>query len=729
MRVPLTTATAAAAAVLLLASCGSGDGGDSGAAASGELSGEGTGDSCTIEAEVPVGAVLSLTGAAASYGESQQRGLELAAAQLADKGGVTYDLRIEDDQTDPRQGITLFDQFVSDGVSLIIGPTLSNAAIQADPIAQEAGVPVLGISNTAAGVTEIGDYVFRNSLTEQAVIPQTIATATEEFGLQDVVVMYSNDDAFTESGYEAFAAALEDQGVTVSETITFSKADTDFRALLTQAQQSDPDALVVSALIEAAIPLVTQARELGIDVPIIGGNGFNNPRLMADAGQAAEGVVVGAAWNSASDNPENAAFLADFEAEYGAQPDQFAAQAYAGLMLVDQAVRADCAADRESIKQALGELENVPTVLGEFSIDENRDAVHPAVVQVVQNGAFAVLVCAGGPLGPGVPAGGDPRYLPAGPGAPGPRAGPRRAGVCRHDQTGTAVQQLLNGIFIGSIYALFAIGFTLVFGILDRLNLAHPAVFAASAFVGIELVERGGLSLWAALPVVFVFGAVLGLVIERLAFRPLKGRADAHFAGLISSIALAGMLIALLQWRYGPDTRRFPAGSFPETRFEVAGAQVTLAQVVILAVSLTLMVGLTYMVTRTRLGRGMRAVAENPTAARVLGVDVDRITAVTFAISSALGAVAGVLFAINVNTAQLGMGSAIELKGLAVIIVGGMGSLPGALIGGLVLGLAEVFAVQYIGSSWRDVIAFGLLFLILLVRPQGLLGARKVREV
>ena len=391
MRVSFSTAAAATAAVLVLASCGSGDGGGGGTAASGELAGEGTGDSCTIGGEVPIGAVLSLTGAAASYGESQQRGLELAAAQLAEKGGVTYDLRIEDDQTDPRQGITLFDQFVNDGVSLIIGPTLSNAAVQADPIAQEAGVPVLGISNTAAGVTEIGDYIFRNSLTEQAVIPQTIATATEEFGLQDVVVMYSNDDAFTESGYQAFAAALEEQGVTVSETITFSKADTDFRALLTQAQQSDPDAIVVSALIEAAIPLVTQARELGIDVPIIGGNGFNNPRLMADAGQAAEGVVVGAAWNSASDNPENTAFLADFEAEYGAQPDQFAAQAYAGLKLIDEAVRSECAADRESLKKALGELENVPTVLGEFSIDENRDAVHPAVVQVVQDGKFAVL--------------------------------------------------------------------------------------------------------------------------------------------------------------------------------------------------------------------------------------------------------------------------------------------------------------------------------------------------
>jgi branched-chain amino acid transport system permease protein len=291
------------------------------------------------------------------------------------------------------------------------------------------------------------------------------------------------------------------------------------------------------------------------------------------------------------------------------------------------------------------------------------------------------------------------------------------------------MQQLLNGLFIGSIYALFAIGFTLVFGILDRLNLAHPAVFAVSAFVGIELVEQGGLSIWVALPIVLVVGAVLGLIIERLAFRPLKNRPDAHFAGLISSIALAGMFIALLQWRYGPDTRRFPAGSFPETPIQFLGVSVTVLQVAILLISIVLMVALSWLVARSRLGRAMRAIAENPTAARVLGVNVDRVTAVTFAISSALGAVAGALFAMNVNSAQLSMGSAIELKGLAVIIVGGMGSLPGALVGGLALGLAEVFAVQYIGSSWRDLIAFGLLFIILLVRPQGLFGSRKVREV
>ena len=291
------------------------------------------------------------------------------------------------------------------------------------------------------------------------------------------------------------------------------------------------------------------------------------------------------------------------------------------------------------------------------------------------------------------------------------------------------MQQLLNGVFIGSIYALFAIGFTLVFGILDRLNLAHPSVFAVSAFVGIELVADGR--------PVHLAGAAdraprrSGARAHHRAARlpaaeeptrcPLRGadlvdraRRDVH-----RPVAVA------LRPRHPP----LPGRVVPGDTSPVRRRSVTVLQVAILFISVVLMVGLSWLVARSRLGRAMRAIAENPRAARVLGVNVDRVTALTFAISSALGAVAGALFAMNVNSAQLGMGSAIELKGLAVIIVGGMGSLPGALVGGLVLGLAEVFAVQYIGSSWRDLIAFGLLFVILLVRPQGLFGSRKVREV
>lgn len=391
MKMKLRAAAVVSASALLLAGCSNaGDGGDSGGAAGG-LVGTGSGDSCVIESPVKIGAALSLTGAAGSYGASQQQGLELALAELNEQDGVTYELSIEDDASEPRQGISVMETFVGNGTSIVLGPTLSNTAVAAMPIANDASMPVMGISTTAGGITEIGEYVFRDSLTEAQVIPQTIDAVIDEFDLKKVIVMYSNDDAFTESGYEVMAETLDGSDVEVLDTITFSKADTDFRSILTAAKDQNPDAIVVSALIEAAIPLVTQARELGIDQPIIGGNGFNNPKLMADAGAAAEGVVVGAAWNSASDNPENQAFLAAYEEKFGAQPDQFAAQAYSALYLIDEAVRSDCSAERSDLRDAIAQLKDVPTPLGAVSINKDRDAEHPAVVQHVEDGKFAVL--------------------------------------------------------------------------------------------------------------------------------------------------------------------------------------------------------------------------------------------------------------------------------------------------------------------------------------------------
>ncbi len=353
--------------------------------------GSGTGADCVIKSAVPISAAFSLTGAAAQYGASQKNALELAVEDLNKVGGVTYELTVEDDATDPKQAIQVFDTLIASGAAVIIGPTLSNTAKQTNPIAQDAKVPVLGVSNTAAGITEIGDYIFRDSLTEDAVIPQTIKAAVDSLDVKKVVVMYSNDDAFTESGYQAFAAALKDEGVDIADTLTFSKADTDFRALLNKAKKSDADAIVVSGLIDAAVPLVTQAREIGIDTPIIGGNGFNSPALIKGAGKAAEGVIVGAAWNSASDNEQNVKFIEDYTAKFDAAPDQFSAQAYAGLQIIDHAVRAECSAEREAIKAGLGDITDVPTVLGDVSLNENRDAVHDALVQVVKDGKFAIL--------------------------------------------------------------------------------------------------------------------------------------------------------------------------------------------------------------------------------------------------------------------------------------------------------------------------------------------------
>jgi branched-chain amino acid transport system permease protein len=288
-------------------------------------------------------------------------------------------------------------------------------------------------------------------------------------------------------------------------------------------------------------------------------------------------------------------------------------------------------------------------------------------------------------------------------------------------------QQVLNGIFLGSIYALFAVGYTLVFGVLDILNLAHAAVFMLSAFVALAFVERG-LSIWLAMPLAVVAGGIIGIVLERLAFRPLRGRSDSNISGLISSLAMATVFEAIALQLFGPDISRFPQGTFPDRTIVIGGASASLLQLCIVAISVALMALLTFLLARTRLGRRIRAVAESPKAARILGVNVDRVIALAFFISSALGGAAGVLFGLAFNSISPDVGRSVELKGLAVIILGGMGSVPGAVIAGFALGLIEIFTVALVGSSYRDAISFAVLFIVLIARPRGLLGRAAARE-
>jgi branched-chain amino acid transport system permease protein len=290
------------------------------------------------------------------------------------------------------------------------------------------------------------------------------------------------------------------------------------------------------------------------------------------------------------------------------------------------------------------------------------------------------------------------------------------------------MQQIVNGLFLGSIYALFALGYTLVFGVLDILNLAHAAVFMLASFVALALVGRFHLPILVALPAAVLFAGLLGLLLERVAFRPLRARAHSNISGLISSLAMATVFEAVALEIWGPNISRFPFGTIPESQIRLLGAVVSRLQLTIVAVALLLFLALTWLVKATRLGREVRAVAESPRAARILGVDVDRAIAAAFFISSALGGAAGVLFGLAFNSISPDMGRSVELKGLAVIILGGMGSMPGAVLAGFALGLTEVFVVAYLGASWRDAVSFAGLFLFLVLRPRGLLGAAALRE-
>jgi branched-chain amino acid transport system permease protein len=289
-------------------------------------------------------------------------------------------------------------------------------------------------------------------------------------------------------------------------------------------------------------------------------------------------------------------------------------------------------------------------------------------------------------------------------------------------------QQFINAISLGGIYALFALGFTLVFGVLGVVNLAHGAVFMLGAYSALQAVTLLQLPLAAAILIAMLITGAAGWLLDRLIFAPLRARQAPHLAPMIATIGLAITLNSAIEGFFGAENLRFPVETLPVQTLSIAGAQTTWLEVEIVFLAIVLMVVLLWGLKRTRIGCALRGLAESPKAAAFLGINIEGLFRLTSVIAALLGGAAGVLIALYANAVFPLMGQPMLHKGIAVVILGGMGDIRGALLGGFFLGFAEVFSVAYIGSTMRDAVAFGLLFVILLLRPQGLFGAAAQRH-
>lgn len=283
-------------------------------------------------------------------------------------------------------------------------------------------------------------------------------------------------------------------------------------------------------------------------------------------------------------------------------------------------------------------------------------------------------------------------------------------------------QQLINAVSLGSVYALFALGFTLIFGVLGVINLAHGAVFMLGSYIALLLVEQFSLPILPALLLAMVVSGLFAVLIDFLVLRPLRARNAPHLAPMIATIGVAILVTNIMQGLLGAEVKRFPVGTLPDESLGFGDLHITALQIGIVVISLLLMAGLWVMMKRTQLGRSLRAIAESPKAAALLGIPVESLFYFTSFLAGALGGAAGVLVGLSFNAISPFMGQPMLHKGIAVIILGGMGDIRGALIGGIFLGFAEVFSVAYISSDFRDAVAFGFLFLILLIKPSGLFG-------
>jgi len=298
------------------------------------------------------------------------------------------------------------------------------------------------------------------------------------------------------------------------------------------------------------------------------------------------------------------------------------------------------------------------------------------------------------------------------------------------------IQQIINGVTLGAVYAVVALGYTMVYGIIQLINFAHGEVVMFGAMVAFSVITvlapvglPPALVLLIATACAIPVCMVLGLTMERFAYRPLRGAP--RLAPLITAIGVSIILqhVAMMIWSRNPL-------AFPQVvksvSFHVAGATITNVQLAILAISLAMMAGLAFMVYRTKLGAAMRATAQNPQVAGLMGIDANRIIAATFVIGAGLAAVAGVMVATYYGIAHYTMGAQLGLKAFCAAVLGGIGNLPGAMLGGVLLGLVEALGAGYIGdltnnvfgSNYQDVFAFIVLILVLVLRPSGLLGER-----
>ena len=283
-------------------------------------------------------------------------------------------------------------------------------------------------------------------------------------------------------------------------------------------------------------------------------------------------------------------------------------------------------------------------------------------------------------------------------------------------------QQFANAISLGGVYALFALGFTLVFGVLNVVNLAHGAMFTLGAYTALQAVLLFKLPLSAAVLAAILVTSAAGWLLDRFIFAPLRARQAPHLAPMIATIGLAISLNSTIQGIFGAENLRFPAQGIAVETVQLGDVQITWLELQIIFLALLLMSVLLLWLMRTRMGCALRALAESRKAAALLGIDVEGLFRLTSVVASLLGGVAGVLIALYTNAVFPQMGQPMLHKGIAVVILGGLGDIRGALLGGFFLGCAEVFSVAYIGSTMRDAVAFGLLFAILLLRPEGLFG-------
>lgn len=676
---------------------------------------------------VRIGVVTSFTGSEARFGLAQRYGYEMALAEINSAGGVLgrpVELLFQDDTSKVEVAISAVEDLVErPDVGAIIGAYSSSATFPASAVANRHGIPMIVPSAVTDEITRQDyDWVFRVCASASSYGKAMVEFLTKAAGARRLAVVYEN----TQFGSSVAHAALEQgprAGVEIVAFEAYDQGAADFAPLLTRVKSMSPDAVLFVSYLADATLLMRQSKEIDFNPKVFtaGGAGFSLPDFLKGARDTAEYTVSVTQWTPDAKWTGSRDWSESFKARFNYEPSYHSVQTYVSLKIVADAITRAGSTDRAAVRDALKTTE-MDSIFGPIKFDERGQNDHPVAITQVLGGKFVTVWPDSAAIQqPVLP---TPSWGERG------RAATAEQAVRIEPQISPArlagqklFQTVTSGLLTGGIYALIGIGLTIIFGVMRVVNFAHGALVMVGMYATYFLFTYAGidpfLSLFIVMPAMFV----VGLGIHKTLINPVLGAPERNQVLLTEGLSIVLINVALLAFTANYLTM---TTSYASATVKFGGVSVSLPQMAASVIALVI-TGLLYLfLMKTATGRRIRASAQDPEAAQLLGVNIKRVQSMTFGLGVAAAGAAGTLLMPIYYRVEPTAGVPFSLKAFIVVVLGGMGSVTGALVGGLVLGVTESLGAVYISTGYKDAIGCVIFLLILTLKPSGLLGRSRV---
>jgi branched-chain amino acid transport system permease protein len=667
--------------------------------------------------------ITSLTGPEARFGQAQKYGYEMALDEINVSGvlGRPVELIYQDDTSKPEvASLTVEKLSERDDIVALIGAYSSAATFPAAAVANRYRIPMLCPSATTDEITRQGyEWVFRVCAAASDYGRALVEFLTTVADAHRLAVVYEN----TQFGSSVARAALEQApraGIEIVAYEAYDQGGTDFTPLLTRVKSAAPDAVLFVSYLADATLLMRQSKEIDLNPKVFtaGGAGFSLPDFLKGAGETAEYTISVTQWTPDATWTGSREWAERFRARWNYEPSYHSVQAYMSLKILADAIERAGSTDRTSVRDAI-RTSSLDSVFGPIHFTNVGQNEHPVAITQVLNGKFVTIW--------------PPAAAIRGPVLPTPQWRARSSavepsGAEAHVAVSVSakdklLQTLASGLLTGGIYALIGIGLTVIFGVMRIVNFAHGALVMAGMYATYFLFTGLHIDPFVSLVVVMPAMFVVGVIIQKTLIAPVLGAPELNQILLTEGISIVLINTALLLFTSNYLTM---TTSYAGATLHLGGVSVSKPQMAAFLIAIAITAADYLFLVKTRTGRQIRAAAQDAQGARLIGINIKRIQALTFGFGVAAAGAAGSLLMPIYYRVEPNAGSPFTLKAFVVVVLGGMGSVTGALAGGIVLGIAESLGAVYVATGYKDVIGFVIFLLALTLRPAGLLGKSKV---